>query len=112
MTYPFHPHPILSQALALRSNVTPAGGVEVVLQNHEILGIRASPPEGAKVEEERRHQAGPSRRPQGLPGRGATGSPSQIGRGVQGLAAGLFDRAQAAGLDRTLMNTVADLRVC
>jgi TBC1 domain family protein 5 len=37
-----------------------------------------------------------------------TSSPN---RGVQGLAAGLFERAQAAGLDRTLLNTVADIRV-
>ena len=89
--YPFSPFLILSQALLLRNSVTPTTGVEVVIQNHEILGVRARTTE-REAEPVRVHKAAPP-------------------RGVQGLAAGLFERAQAAGLDRAILSTVADIRV-
>jgi len=65
--------------------------VEVVIQNHEVLGVSAQPPLREPV---------PVRPP-----------PRAPPRGVQGLAAGLFERAQAAGLDRAILSTVADIRV-
>lgn len=90
--YPFSPFLILSQALLLRNSITPTTGVEVVIQNNDILGVKAQPP----VREPEQIRNIPSRAPQ---------------RGVQGLAAGLFERAQAAGLDRAILSTVADIRV-
>lgn len=89
--YPFSPHLILSQALLLRNSINPTAGVEVVIQNHEVLGVSPQPPLREPV---------PTRLP-----------PRPPPRGVQGLAAGLFERAQAAGLDRAILSTVADLRV-
>lgn len=93
-TYPFEPSLIMSQALLLRSNVTPATGVEVVIQNQETLGVKAQPPEPAEPTH-------PARRRGGGAGGGGQSSrgrpPPQVPRGVQGLAAGLFERAQAAG---------------
>jgi hypothetical protein len=91
----------------LRSNVTPAGGVEVVLQNQDILGVRAAPPEQVDRSPGSPRRLGQhrtvtlSRPPAAHPGR----------PGVQGLAQGLFERAQAAGLDKTFYSTVADIRV-
>ncbi|RSH90652.1 hypothetical protein EHS25_001257 [Saitozyma podzolica] len=96
--YPFSPFLILSQAIFLRNNISPASGVEVVIQNQDILGVRAAPPE---PEEQ-------------LGGRSAgRGGPSIRGRpprAMPGFAQGLFERAQAAGLDKAILSTVADLR--
>ena len=44
-TYPFDPSLILAQAIFLRDNISPASGVEVVLQNQDLLGVKAQPPE-------------------------------------------------------------------
>jgi TBC1 domain family protein 5 len=90
--YPLSPSLLLSQAKLLRSNVSPTTGVQVVLQNHEALGIKPAPEE---VEREA------TRPRQSLNGRGrGRGPPAFAGRtppGVQGLAQGLIERAQAAG---------------
>ena len=82
----------MSQALLLRNSINPTTGVEVVIQNNEVLGVKAQPP----VREPEQVKRLPRQPPP---------------RGVQGLAAGLFERAQAAGLDKAFMSTVADLRV-
>ncbi|WVQ94062.1 hypothetical protein IAU59_001140 [Kwoniella sp. CBS 9459] len=117
-TYPFEPFLILSQALFLRNNISPAAGVEVVIQNQDILGVKASPPErppeeydaGRSPRNRSAGQAGISRGNFGS-GRGRGRGGSGSGRpGVGGLAQGLFERAQAAGLDKAFMSTVADLR--
>ncbi|TXT07366.1 hypothetical protein VHUM_03086 [Vanrija humicola] len=101
-TYPFNPALILTQAKFLRNNISPAGGVEVVLQNQEHLGIKASGPEARSslddsgmAESYRIGGTPPSRQ-----------SSSRRGK-PKGLAAGLFERAQKAGLDKAF----ADLRV-
>ncbi|OCF34976.1 TBC1 domain family member 5 [Kwoniella heveanensis BCC8398] len=109
-TYPFEPSLILSQALFLKNNISPAAGVEVVIQNQDILGVKASPPERSLDDHD-----GPSLRIRGVrPGgidRGSFGRGRGRSRaGVGGLAQGLFERAQAAGLDKAFMSTVADLR--
>ena len=79
---------ILTQALYLRNNISPAAGVQVVIQNQEVLGVKAQPPERAE-------DTLPPR------GRGPPRAGASIGKtpksGRQGLAAGLFERAQAAG---------------
>ncbi|KAI9635956.1 rab-GTPase-TBC domain-containing protein [Dioszegia hungarica] len=103
--YPFSPHLILAQALFLRGNVTPAGGVEVVLQNQDLLGIRAAPPERTERDD---HQ--PRRLNHGRTANTRPPPPQPYRPGVQGLAQGLFERAQAAGLDKTFYSTVADIR--
>lgn len=116
-TYPFEPSLILSQAIFLRDNVTPASGVQVVIQNQDTLGVKAQPPERPESElPVASSRAGPSR------GRGrdrvsvnATGQGRNIsgaGAGVQGFAQGWIDRAQAAGLDKAVLSAVSDLRVC
>lgn len=95
-TYPFEPSLIMSQALLLRSNVTPATGVEVVIQNQELLGVKAQPPEPVEPTHPARRRGGGV----GGGGQSSRGRPppqAQLPRGVQGLAAGLFERAQAAG---------------
>ncbi|KAK4685294.1 TBC1 domain family member 5, partial [Tremellales sp. Uapishka_1] len=110
--YPFSPYLILSQALFLRGNISPSSGVEVVIQNQDLLGIKASGSERNRGEDvdplERSSARGRGR------GRGkgsVRGTTATTGRGgVQGLAQGLFERAQAAGLDKAFMSTVADLR--
>lgn len=86
--------------------MSPAGGVEVIMQNQEILGVRAEPPE--RVESDDRPRRGGNA---GSSSVRAGSMPSTARAGVQGLAQGLFERAQAAGLDKTFYSTVADIRV-
>ena len=105
INYPFSPFLILSQAFLLRNSITPATGVEVVIQNQEMLGVRAQPPERAVDEIIGRKSRGPRG---GGPGHRGRPAPP---KGMQGIAAGLYERAQAAGLDKAFMSTVADLRV-
>ena len=105
--YSFDPSLILSQAVFLRSNVSPASGVEIVLQNQDLLGIKAQPPERDRSEEPERIRG--QRAPRGRPSQGQ-GQVQQ--RGVQGFAQGWIDRAQAAGLDKAVYSAVSDLRVC
>lgn len=97
--YAFDPHLVLSQAIFLRDNINPAAGVEVVIQNQDILGVRAQPPE--RPQEERTSGSGRGRG--GMRGgqgvgamRGRGGSAIRAGMG--GYAAGLFEKAQAAGM--------------
>jgi TBC1 domain family protein 5 len=107
-TYPFDPSLIISQAIFLRGNVSPASGVEVVLQNQDLLGVKAQPPERDRSDEpvRIRGQRGPVR------GRQETQiQAQQRGAGVQGFAQGWIDRAQAAGLDKAVLSAVSDLRV-
>ncbi|WRT63648.1 uncharacterized protein IL334_000571 [Kwoniella shivajii] len=104
-SYPFEPFLVLSQALFLRNNISPAAGVEIVIQNQDILGVKASPPE--RSEEERvilnsRNRGGMISRGSGRGSRGRAG--------MGGLAQGIFERAQAAGLDKAFLATVSDLR--
>lgn len=111
-TYPFKPSLILTQARLLQSNVSSASGAEVVMENHELLGIKASGPDAdASADPDASSNSF-------LFGRGATPSPrpgsatrGKARAGVQGLAQGLFERAQKAGLDKAFMSTVNDLRV-
>ncbi|WWD05910.1 hypothetical protein V865_003995 [Kwoniella europaea PYCC6329] len=98
-SYPFEPSLILSQTLYLKNNISPAAGVEVVLQNQDILGVKINRGQQSQQATDGR----PSVRVE--PGRGSRGR-----AGMGGLAQGLFERAQAAGLDKTFMATVADLR--
>lgn len=100
--------------MTLRANVSSAAGAEVVMENHELLGIKAGGPDFPD------HPLDPdATTPTSyLFGRGLTPSPrpdsasrSKARAGVQGLAQGLFERAQKAGLDKAFMSTVADLRV-
>ncbi|WVR03439.1 hypothetical protein IAU60_000430 [Kwoniella sp. DSM 27419] len=111
-TYPFEPSLVLSQALFLRNNISPTAGVEVVLQNQDMLGVRASPPPPERPVESG-HVMGRGRAGHGFArggsGRGR-GARAGVGAGMGGLAQGLFERAQAAGLDKAFMSTVADLR--
>ena len=106
-TYPFDPSLILSQAIFLRSNVSPASGVEIVLQNQDLLGVKAQPPERDRSEEPERIRG--QRAPRGRHSQGQTQAQQ---RGVQGFAQGWIDRAQAAGLDKAVLSAVSDLRVC
>ena len=66
------------------------------MQNQELLGVRAQPPDRPPT------ATRSPRHPQHAP------PPQQ--RGVQGLTAGWIERAQAAGLDKAFLATVADLR--
>ncbi|WVQ80391.1 hypothetical protein IAT38_002496 [Cryptococcus sp. DSM 104549] len=123
-SYPFEPFLLLSQALFLRSNISPAAGVEVVIQNQDILGVRAAPPDREKEKDEDsdiRDLRGSNWARGGGRGRGAgmrggsASVPSSVRArmqkaGVGGLAQGLFERAQAAGLDKAFLSTVADFK--
>lgn len=110
-TYPFKPALIIAQANLLRANVSPAAGIEVVLQNQELLGIKASGSEKPLIESEPSTpgflfgRASPAQRPSSAP------RPPKAKAGVQGLAQGLFERAQKAGIDKAIFSTVTDLRV-
>nr|XP_019048641.1 hypothetical protein I302_02414 [Kwoniella bestiolae CBS 10118]OCF27571.1 hypothetical protein I302_02414 [Kwoniella bestiolae CBS 10118] len=101
-SYPFEPSLILSQALFLKNNISPAAGVEVVLQNQDILGVKVNRTPRVPAEQP------PVRGGFANGGSGRSGSRGRAGMG--GLAQGLFERAQAAGLDKAFMTTVADLR--
>lgn len=102
-TYPFNPALILTQAKFLRNNISPAGGVEVVLQNQEHLGVKASGPDSRNSFDD--DGMANSYRVSGTPP--SRSSSSRPGGKPKGLAAGLFERAQKAGLDKAF----ADLRV-
>lgn len=113
-TYPFDPHLIISQAMYLRDNTNPAAGVQVVLQNQDVLGVQAQPSGPKESSSPSLRGDSAFARAQGGLGRGR-GVPPRTGSapprsGMQGLAAGLFERAQAAGLDKAIMSTVADFR--
>jgi len=115
-TYPFDPSLIMAQAIFLRDNISPASGVEVVLQNQDLLGVKAQPPERERERaEEPIRRAGLVRGSAAVRGRPSTlASPGQgTGQkaGVQGFAQGWIDRAQAAGLDKAVLSAVSDLRV-
>jgi len=86
--------------------VSPASGVEIVLQNQDLLGIKAQPPERDRSEEPERIRG--QRAPRGRPSQGQAQAQQ---RGVQGFAQGWIDRAQAAGLDKAVLSAVSDLRV-
>lgn len=108
-SYPFNPGLILQQAQRLRDDTSAASGVEVMLQNQELLGVRAG---GTPVVDITDPPASPG---YSFFGRN-TPSPGSNGRararaGVQSLAQGLFERAQKAGLDKAILSTVTDLRV-
>ncbi|EJT52581.1 hypothetical protein A1Q1_03383 [Trichosporon asahii var. asahii CBS 2479] len=107
-SYPFNPGLILQQAQRLRDDTSAASGVEVMLQNQELLGVRAGGSSTVDLSE-----------PPASPGYSFFGrntpSPGPNGRararaGVQSLAQGLFERAQKAGLDKAILSTVTDLR--
>jgi TBC1 domain family member 5 len=95
---------ILSQAVLIRDNVAPSTGAAITLQNQEQLGIKALAEE-AEVEVETRRpmprRVGPPQGRQGV----VQSSP------LEGLAKGLLERAQAAGLDKAILSTVSEFRV-
>nr|ODN86624.1 TBC1 domain family member 5 [Cryptococcus depauperatus CBS 7841] len=113
-SYPFETSLILTQAINLRSNISPAAGVEIVIQNQDLLGIKIA---GVDDEQDNMTSHGTHSRLSGRSGIreestiliGPTKPRVQKG-GVGGLAQGLFERAQAAGLDKAFMATVNDLK--
>ncbi|AFR98072.1 TBC1 domain family member 5 [Cryptococcus neoformans C23] len=110
-TYPFEPFLILAQALFLRSDSSPAAGVEIVIQNQDLLDVKAAPKnQEMDLNDPRSHHS----RFAGGRGNGRTISGTVKERlqkgGVGGLAQGLFERAQAAGLDKAFISTVNDFR--
>ena len=99
---------MISQAIFLRNNISPTSGVEIVIQNQDLLGVKAAIPRsddggGSDTRGPARGRGRGSSR-----GGGGFGSPRP---GVGGIAQGIFERAQAAGLDKAILSTVADLRV-
>lgn len=117
-TYPFDPSLILAQAIFLRDSISPASGVEVVLRNQDLLGVKAQPPEREREREraeEPTRRAGPGRGSAPVRGRPSTSASPGQGMsqkaGVQGFAQGWIDKAQAAGLDKAVLSAVSDLRV-
>ena len=108
--YSFDPSLIITQAIFLRGNVSPASGVQVVLQNQELLGIKAQPPERDRTDGPVRLRG--QRAARGRPTYQGQAQNQQRGAGVQGFAQGWIDRAQAAGLDKAVYSAVSDLRVC
>ncbi|KGB77227.2 TBC1 domain family member 5 [Cryptococcus deuterogattii R265] len=110
-TYPFEPFLILAQALFLRSDNSPAAGVEIVIQNQDLLNVKAAP-----KNQERDASDPSSYRTRFADGRGNGRTISGTVKerlqkgGVGGLAQGLFERAQAAGLDKAFLSTVNDFR--
>lgn len=114
-TYPFEPSLILSQAVFLRDNISPASGVEVVIQNQDVLGVKAQPPERSDTPPPvalPNGRAGPSSIRTRIPiSQNQSHPQSRPGAGVQGFAQGWLERAQSAGLDKAVLSAVSDLRV-
>ncbi len=86
------------------------------MQNHEMLGVKAGGPDIADnpIDPD---ATTPTSFFFGRPGTSPSPRPGSATRGkaragVQGLAQGLFERAQRAGLDKAFMSTVNDLKVC
>ncbi|KAE8543086.1 hypothetical protein D1P53_000573 [Cryptococcus gattii VGV] len=110
-TYPFEPFLILAQALFLRSDSSPAAGVEIVIQNQDLLNVKAAPrnPERDASDPSSYRTRFADGRGNGRTISGTVKERLQKG-GVGGLAQGLFERAQAAGLDKAFLSTVNDFR--
>ncbi|WVQ76367.1 hypothetical protein IAR50_006032 [Cryptococcus sp. DSM 104548] len=108
-TYPFEPFMILAQALYLRDELSPAAGVEIVLQNQDLLGIKAAP---FRDDDDSASASQAHFRRNGRGGNlNATSARSKMQRGgMGGIAQGLFERAQASGLDKAFLSTVSDIR--
>lgn len=79
-----------------------------MLQNQELLGVRAGGTPAVDISEPA--SPGYSFFGRSTPPPGANGRVRGKG-GVQSLAQGLFERAQKAGLDKAILSTVSDLRV-
>lgn len=109
-SYPFNPGLILQQAQKLRDDASTASGVEVMLQNQELLGVRAGGSAAVDIGEPAPSPSGYSFFGRSTPPPGGNGKVRGKG-GVQSLAQGLFERAQKAGLDKAILSTVSDLRV-
>jgi TBC1 domain family protein 5 len=100
---------ILQQANFLRHEVSPAAGVEVVIQNQELLGVKVSDRRKIDLDVESPVAWRPGGR--STPTSQANSARDRTRAGVSGLAAGLFERAQKAGLDKAFRSTVNDFRV-
>lgn len=103
--YPFNPSLILAQANFLQHDVSPTAGVEVVIQNQDLLGIKVS--DRSKIDLS--VDSPTAWRPGGLntPPMRPNSARDRAKVGVTGIAQGLFERAQKAGLDKAF----ADFRV-
>lgn len=109
-SYPFNPGLILQQAQRLRDDTSPASGVEIMLQNQELLGVRAGGSAAVDISEPAAAAPGYSFFGRSTPPPGGNGKVRAKG-GVQSLAQGLFERAQKAGIDKAILSTVSDIRV-
>jgi hypothetical protein len=109
---PLDPSLILQQARAIRDNPSPSTGAAITLQNQETLGIPAYEPDGTEsTPSVSHHQTLRSRQrsapPTNVP-RSAGVNPR--GYGFESLARGFMERAQASGIDKTILSTVSEFR--
>lgn len=111
---PLDPALLLRQARAIRENPSPSTGAAITLQNQEVLGIPAYEPDGTEsTPSVSHHQTLRSRQRSAvspnIPARLPGVSPRAYG-GFESLARGLVERAQASGLDKTILSTVSEFR--
>jgi hypothetical protein len=109
---PLDPSLLLQQARAIRENPSPSTGAAITIQNQESLGIPAYEPDGTEsIPSVSHHQTLRSRQrsaPTTSVPRAAGATPR--GYGFESLARGFMERAQASGIDKTILSTVSEFR--
>ena len=109
---PLDPALLLQQARAIRENPSPSTGAAITLQNQESLGIPAYEPDGTESTPSVSHHETLRSRQRSVP---SSNVPRSIGvtprgYGFESLARGFMERAQASGIDKTILSTVSELR--
>lgn len=97
----------------------PATGAAIVLQNTEKLGLPAYVPDGTEAipsfasssaQEVLRNKKRPPHVYTGVPPPLPPSSGSQRSYGFESLARGFMERAQASGIDKTILSTVSEIK--
>ena len=110
---PLNPTLLLQQARSLRDNPSPSTGAAISLQNQETLGIPAYEPDGTEsIPSVSHHDSLRSRQRSAPASSPSARSPaaSARGYGFESLARGFMERAQASGIDKTILSTVSEFR--
>ena len=96
----------MHQALSLQSSPTSLTGSSILFENRNLLDIPVEVPERAPPPKRRGHQSMDSgRMRQGVtPPKREMGLPEMIARGI-------IDRGETLGINKTLSNTISEIRV-
>ena len=109
-----HASLLLKQALALQMSPTRSTGAAVLLENHNILNIAIEVPDPSPPLSRRhaRHKSISTAVPrsEAIDSSGSHSRPQSLGL-PEMIARGLLDRGESLGINKTLINAVAELKV-